>query len=185
LIGFIISSSQPIRLEAAEQEFIADLDRGGCATKCTIEAPGHDDLGLHADRIHAHYIEDRIDVATRLQGGDLRGREIFGLLGVVRDEVANSLKRNGSSDRTRTYNPPVNRLMQACYLVASSCLLVGLDTPFCRIFGVKLFSNCSVTEIFCNGLHPSLILRSSLFRLPRGNLWVGDGLWYVLGWRQS
>jgi hypothetical protein len=65
------------------------------------------------------------------------------------------LQRNGSSGRTRTYNPPVNRLMQVCYLVGSTCLLVGLDTRFYRVFGAKLFSNCSVTDVFFNGLHPS------------------------------
>src|SRR5262249_55353310 len=46
----------------------------------------------------------------------------------------------GSSGRTRTYNPPVNRLMQVIYPVGSSCFSVGLDSWF-SAYSAK---NCSV-----------------------------------------
>ena len=36
--------------------------------------------------------------------------------------------------------------MQVCYLVDSSCLLLGVSMWFWRVFGAKLFSNCSVSE---------------------------------------
>jgi len=38
-------------------------------------------------------------------------------------DIVNTLKIDGSSGRTRTYNPPVNRIMQVCYLFGPTCLL--------------------------------------------------------------
>jgi hypothetical protein len=68
-----------------------------------------------------------------------------------------SQKEIGSSGRIRTYNPPVNRLMDVVYLVGSSW--VGLSTEF--VVSRCPAANCSR---IVHGNRPFLVSRNRFTR---------------------
>src|SRR5262245_28569274 len=77
-----------------------------------------------------------IDPQSSPSGGEHAGE----VLSLTMGSRVLGVDRKGSSGRTRTYNPPVNRLMQVIYPVGSSCFSVGLDSWF-SAYSAK---NCSV-----------------------------------------
>ncbi len=126
----------------------------GVSLRAVAELLGH--KGLRMVMRYAHlapgYLSDevrKLDTFRLVERRTERARK--GQRAARGDQAAAKAPRfvreNGSSGRTRTYNPPVNRLMQVVFPVASSSVYLTLDASCSPVFGSKLFTDCSLSSV--------------------------------------